>query len=406
MSATKRWSTLSACAAVVLLVSVQIAAKAIPDRPSGDKRPISLAKPRVSPLPEAQWTSVHQELAAKFSPGGRPDNQLKTLLNVPEIVEGAMPFTAYLMGESTLSPRHREILILRTAWLCGARSLWATHAARARSAGMTTDDIRRVAQGPDAAGWDLFERTLVRTADQLYRNSSVDEATWKTLSGQYDLNHLMDAVETVNHFTFLALMDNSFGVQPDEGLADRMPTTIPYRVVVSDPEPPLKTARVEPNPGQGIAVGRTFARHPKANEQRGRRANFINRVSTLTPRHREMLILRIGWDCRSEYEWAQHVGSVGRARDHGVDPVRVAQGPDAPGVDPFDATILRAVDELYQDAIVSDRTWAALASRFDTRQLMSAVYTASSYRATSMSLRTYGVQIETSDERFPQLDSR
>ena len=41
------------------------------------------------------------------------DNQLKTLLNVPDIVEGAMPFTIYLTEQSTLSPRHREILILR-----------------------------------------------------------------------------------------------------------------------------------------------------------------------------------------------------------------------------------------------------------------------------------------------------
>ena len=41
-----------------------------------------------------------------------------------------------------------------------------------------------------------------------------------------------------------------------------------------------------------------------------------------------MLILRIGWNCQSEYEWAQHVGSVG-ARDYGLDPVRIAEGPDA-----------------------------------------------------------------------------
>jgi alkylhydroperoxidase family enzyme len=213
----------------------------------------------------------------------------------------------------------------------------------------------------------------------------------------------MDAVETFNHFTFLALLFNSYGVQPDEGLADRLPRDVAYRVKVSDPEPPLKAARVEPEAGPGIAVGRTFARHAKLNQQRGRRANFINRVSPLSPRHREMLILRIGWNCRSEYEWAQHVGSVGRARDNGVDPVRVAMGPDAPGTDPFDAAVLRVADDLYEHAAVTDATWSALAARFNTAMLMSAVYASSSYRATSMSLRTYGVQLDPKDERFPQI---
>jgi alkylhydroperoxidase family enzyme len=399
-----RWSSaFLACVVAPVLLAGQSRVSAIPDRPAADKQPASLSKPRVAPLPETEWTAAHKELAAKFSRGGGADNQLKTLLNVPEIVEGAMPFTIYLFEESTLSPRHREILILRTAWLCGSQTLWGQHAARARGAGIASDEIRRIAQGPDAAGWTPFEKTLLQMADQLYRNSSVSNAVWSSLSAQYDLEHLMDAVETVNHVVFLAMLYRSLGVQPDEGTADPLPVNVPYRISVPDPEPALTVARVDPLPGTGIAVGRTFARHAKANRVRTTRANYVNRVSPLSPRHREMLILRIGWDCQSEYEWAQHVGTVGRARDHGADPVLIARGPTAPGIDPFDAAILRAADELYRDAVVSDRTWNTLAARFDTRSLMSAVFTVASYRATSMSLRTYGVQLEPTDERFPKL---
>jgi alkylhydroperoxidase family enzyme len=317
-----------------------------------------------------------------------------------------MPFSSYLSSESTLSPRHRELLILRVAWLCGNHSLWATHSAIARKLPMTADVIRRIALGPEASGWDVLEATLLRLADELYRNSSVSDTTWVALAEHYDLYHLMDAVETVNHFTVLSLLYNTLGVQPDEGSTDRLPNDVPYRVVVPARGSPLNVARVGPVPGPGIAVGRTFARHPKLAEPRGRRANYINRGSPLLPRYREMLILRIGWDCQSEYEWAQHVGSVGRARDYGLDPTRIAQGPDAPGWDTFEATILRAADELYRDAGVSDRTWDGLAARFDTRMLMSAIFTASSYRATSMALNAFGVQLEAGDERFPQLPSR
>jgi hypothetical protein len=37
---------------------------------------------------------------------------------------------------------------------------------------------------------------------------------------------------------------------------------------------------------------------------------------------------------------------------------------------------------------------------------MSAVFTASSYRATSMSLNAFGVQLEPGNERFPKVATR
>jgi alkylhydroperoxidase family enzyme len=119
-----------------------------------------------------------------------------------------------------------------------------------------------------------------------------------------------------------------------------------------------------------------------------------------------MLILRTGWDCQSEYEWAQHVGRVGRAREHGLDPVKIAAGPAAAGWDPFESTILTAADELYRDTGISDATWKALAVKYDTASLVAAVFTASSYRATSMALNAFGVQLEPGDERFPRVTPR
>jgi hypothetical protein len=38
-----------------------------------------------------------------------------------------------------------------------------------------------------------------------------------------------------------------------------------------------------------------------------------------------MLILRMGWNCRAEYEWAARRHG-GPARDHGLDPVNIAEG--------------------------------------------------------------------------------
>ncbi len=398
--------TVAGAALFALLGASPAMAQALPDPPPADRQPVGLSAPRVAPLPESQWTDEHRRLVERYAGDGRADNQLHTLLNVPTIVEGLMPFTVYLTDESTLSPRHRSLLILRAAWLCGNQPIWATNAARARDAGMADDEIRRIAEGPDAAGWDSFERTLLQLADQLYLNSSVADATWSALAARYSEHNLIDAVETANHFIVLSMIYNSFGVQPDDDTPDRFPADVPYRISVPEREPRLTAARVEPLDGPGIAVGRTFARHSALAEARSPRAGYINRVSPLTPHDREILILRIGWNCQAVYEWAKHVGTVGRARDHGVDPRAVALGPDAPGAGGREAMLLRVVDELYQNAVVSDETWRALTAEYDLVEAMSAVYTPSSYRATSMSLNAYGVQLEPGDEGFPDVPLR
>ena len=401
MRATKSLPLLLASVACLLPALASLSAQALPDRPGGT-RPVQLTKPRILPLAETQWTDVHRQLAAKFSRDGRTGNDLRTLLHVPEMVEGLMPFNIYVSGESSLSPRHREILILRTAWLCGNQYVWSSHVALANRLGLTAGEIRQVAQGPDTPGWEPFEATLLRMADELYRNSAVSDATWKALAARYDMYHLMDAVMTVADFTTLSIIYNSMGVPPDEGVVDRLPADIPYRVAVPEREPPLGAARIEPVEGSGIAITRTFARYPKLAEPRSRNSNYVNQRSKLLPRYREMLILRTGWNCQSEYEWAQHVGSVGRARDYGLDPVRIAEGPTAPGWDPFEAALLQAADELYRDAILSDRTWTTLAARFDATMMMNAIVTASNYRMVSMALNALGVQIEPGNERFPK----
>ena len=372
----------------------------VPD-PPGSTLPRRLTKPRISPLPDTQWTDVHRKLVAKYQPEGRAGNALKTLLQVPELVDGTKPFQNYITRDSSLSPKHREILILRTSWLLDNDYVWAEHAAIARKLGMTTNELRRIAQGPGARGWDAFEETLIRLADQLFRNSSVTDATWRTLATQYDMFHMLDAVMTVADFTSMSLLYNAIGIQADGDATDHLPRDIHYRVVVPPREPALTIPRIEPLEGRGLAITRTFQRYPTLAEPRNTGSNYVNRRSKLDARYRELLILRTGWNCQSEYEWSQHVGSVGRAREKGLDPLKIAEGPSAKGWDPFEIVLLDAADELYRDSTISDRTWNAMAARFDSTMLLDATITAANYRMVSMALNAVGVQIEPGDERMP-----
>ncbi len=377
------------------------AAQVRPDAP-GSTPVVRLGEPRIPPLPESEWTAEQRALVERYAPEVRIGNAFRTMLRVPELVEAVMPFVLFTSMDSTLSARHRGLLILRTAWLTQSSYLWADHAPTARTAGIMPDELHRVAEGPDAAGWDPFEAALLRLADELYVNSSVRDATWNALAARYDLYSLFDAVMAVNETTLVAMLYNSWGVQPDDNAYARLPADVPYALDVPAPEPPLTTPRVAPLEGPGIRVGRTFGRYPALQTARSGQSGYVNRISPLTPYFRELLILRIGWNCQAVYEWAKHVGSVGRARDHGLEPERIALGAGA-GWDAFEAAHVRAADEIYRDGIVSEETWDALAERYDTREMMSVVMTVANYRLVSMSLNVLGVQPQETDELFPDV---
>jgi 4-carboxymuconolactone decarboxylase len=153
--------------------------------------------------------------------------------------------------------------------------------------------------------------------------------------------------------------------------------------------------------GNVLNVYSTMVRHPKMTEKWLSFASYILRRSTLPARDREILILRIGWLCRSEYEFGQHT-LLGIAS--GLSPeevIRITEGPDAPGWEPFDAALLRAADELHADSFISEDTWKALANRYDEKQLMDAVMTVGQYHLVSMLLNTFGVQPDPGIPGFP-----
>ncbi len=146
--------------------------------------------------------------------------------------------------------------------------------------------------------------------------------------------------------------------------------------------------------GPVLNITRTLANYPELSRAWGRFARHVLSESSLPPRERELVILRMGWNCRSGYEFGQH-RRIGQEAGLTLDEVeRVKQGPDAEGWSEHERALLRATDELHADAFISDETWSALAASYDTQQLMDVVFAAGQYNLVSMALNTLGVQLE------------
>ena len=120
----------------------------------------------------------------------------------------------------------------------------------------------------------------------------------------------------------------------------------------------------------------------------------------LPPRERELLILRTGWNCRAEYEWAQHV-RIGRQTGLSDDEIARVATPSAAGFEGLDALLLLAADELHADACLSDETWAGLAAHYDTQQLIELPMLVGHYHMVAMTLNSLGVQLDEGLTGFP-----
>jgi len=170
-----------------------------------------MAEARIPPLRPEELTDDQRGLVGD----GPPLNIFLTLARYPSLFRKWLPFGGKLLVGGKLTPRDRELIILRTAFRCRARYEWAQHVAIAGAAGLTSDEILRVATGPDGSGWSAADATLLRAVDELHDDHCVGEATWNALAGRYGTEQLIEITMLAGHYAMLAGTLNSLGVQPE-----------------------------------------------------------------------------------------------------------------------------------------------------------------------------------------------
>ncbi len=185
-----------------------------------------LKEPRIAPLEADQWNEEAAEVMQRFAARGNVANIFKTMANHPSLLRRWLVFANHILGKSTLSPRDREILILRIGYLCRAEYEWAQHVVIGKRVGLTDAEIKGIAEGPSTSVFsDPRERLLLQAVDELRNDAFISDATWQALQAHYNQQQLMDIVFTVGQYNLVSMALNSFGVQLDEGLPTFEETT-------------------------------------------------------------------------------------------------------------------------------------------------------------------------------------
>lgn len=185
---------------------------------------------RIEPLAIRQWPArMRQALAAMDPPEprharpvleNRPKsmNTLGALAHHPALAQAFFTFNGHVIMATTLSERQRELLVLRVSTLRRCPYEWAQHVYMGRDAGLTDEEIGRIAWGPDAPFWTPLEAALLRAADELIADGAISGPTWAVLADGLDSQQLLDVIFTVGAYETIAWMMLSLELDLDDEL--------------------------------------------------------------------------------------------------------------------------------------------------------------------------------------------
>ena len=191
--------------------------------------------PRVAPLAprdypaEAHPMAAGEREAAGMGPRDPDDfgplsDHTATLLRHPQLYRAQIAYGVQLLGRGLLAARDRELVILRTGWLCQAPFEWGEHVQIAKRVGLTSEEIERITEGSSASGWDEHERALLSAVEELHAGAMISDATWAALARRLDERQLIELPCVVGHYHTVAFYQNALRMRPREanpGLAGR-----------------------------------------------------------------------------------------------------------------------------------------------------------------------------------------
>lgn len=154
-----------------------------------------------------------------------PPNLFLTLGRQRRLFHGWLHFAGRLMPGGALPRRESELVILRVAHLTDCAYEAAHHRRLAARAGLTSAEIERVVDGPDAEGWSERDRMLLRVTDELHRDRDLSDDAWASVGEHLDDATAIELLLLVTHYEMLATTINTLRIAVDRPRGRTMRST-------------------------------------------------------------------------------------------------------------------------------------------------------------------------------------
>jgi alkylhydroperoxidase family enzyme len=154
--------------------------------------------------------------------------------------------------------------------------------------------------------------------------------------------------------------------------------------------------------GTPLNIFGTIAHHPRLLKRFMNFAGLFLNKGLLPAREREIVILRVGWNCQSVYEFGQHT-IIGKRVGLTMEEITaVTQDISEHNWNDRDIALLEMSDDLCTDNCVSQQTWEKLRRDWKEDELIELVMVAGTYRLVSGFLNTMGVELDAETPGWPE----
>jgi len=148
--------------------------------------------------------------------GARIINFYKVLANSPHVARNVVRLGNSLISRTTLSPKLRELTIMRIAKLCDCEYEWVQHTPVALQSGVSRAQVDAIGSWKESNNFDEEERAILQYVDEVAQNVKVADATFQALSKYLNEQNIVEITLAIGWWGMLARLFVPLEVEVDE----------------------------------------------------------------------------------------------------------------------------------------------------------------------------------------------
>jgi len=148
----------------------------------------------------------------------------------------------------------------------------------------------------------------------------------------------------------------------------------------------------DPTLRERMALFRTLVRFPEMFAAMRGLGSRVSSLPAMSNYDRELVIMRVAWLYRSEYEWGAHHDAALRAgiSEAQIEAIKVGAADSI--WNPWERTLMAVADQLVRDAFLDDATWSSLREQYSEEDILGLLGMVAHYHMVAMVTNTFGIR--------------
>ena len=172
---------------------------------------------RVRLIEKEQASPEVREIFQKIEDNGaRILNLYKVAAHSPKVCLNLIRLGNSIIGRMELSPKLREIVILRVATLTGSEYEWAQHVPVALQLGVSQKQLDAISDWKNSPEFNDEERAVLQYTDEVAQKVKVTDQTFDRLKSLFNEQAIVELTITIGYYGMLARLLVPLQVEVDE----------------------------------------------------------------------------------------------------------------------------------------------------------------------------------------------